>query len=63
MSFVMLIYVRRGTAGLIFIQIMLITNKNICRIHNYYARLYIQGTPTSGANVSPDEGIEFERLL
>ena len=34
-----------------------ITNKIIRRIHRSYTVLYTQGTPTSGANVSPDEGI------
>jgi hypothetical protein len=55
--FVILTYAKRGTAGRIFIQKMQITNKIVCRMHNTYAVLYVQGTPTSAANVSADEGI------
>jgi hypothetical protein len=41
-------------AGIVRMQI---TNKIIRRMHRSYAVLYTQGTPTSAANVSPDEGI------
>jgi hypothetical protein len=55
--FVMLTYIRRGTARRIFIQKIQITNKIIRRMHKSYDILYTQGTPTSTASVSPDEGI------
>jgi hypothetical protein len=53
----MLTYVRTGTAGGIFIQIMQINNKNVYKIHNTYAVLYTQSPLASVGNVSPDEGI------
>ena len=45
MLFVILTFVRRGPAGQTFIQIMLITNKIIRRIHRSYAVLYVQAPP------------------
>jgi hypothetical protein len=36
---------------------MCITNKIVLYLHYSYAKLYAQGTPTSAAIVSPDEGI------
>jgi hypothetical protein len=53
----MLTYVRTGTAGGIFIQIMQINNKNVYKIHNTYAVLYTQSPLASVGNVLPDEGI------
>jgi hypothetical protein len=55
--FVKLIFVRRGPARQTFILMMQITNKIVLYLHYSYAKLYAQGTPTSAAIVSPDEGI------
>jgi hypothetical protein len=56
--FVILTYIKRGTTRRIFIQKIQIPNKIVCRMHNTYTVLYVQGTPTSAANVSADEGID-----
>jgi hypothetical protein len=61
--FIILTYVKRGIAGRIFIQKIQIPNKIICRMHNTYAVLYVQGTPTSAANISADEGISLVPLI
>jgi hypothetical protein len=57
----MLTYVRTGTAGGIFIQIMQINNKNVYKIHNTYAVLYTQSPLASVGNVSPERGDTGDR--